>query len=519
MNDREIELIVRFTKKHFGDDAERVLENFPLTGPGGLRRMLGEIDNEFFCLAYLPDLFDRPFGAYAIEWMNDMDSVIRAGMPTKEARIGPRHHAKSTIFSTAIPAKSAVYKTRKYILFISANEDTSSNFLGKVRRALESPEITEDFGPQKGPIWNNYELETVSGITIECTGWKSGIRGKNKKRRPDLIIFDDLEDKDVIASPTLRAKLESAFDEEMLKLGDYDTIYWYVGTLLAVDSLLAKVTKRPTWKFKLYKRVISFPDEAGEKLWEQWRGIFRDLANVDRMDDAFAFYLQNKEAMLKGVSLLWPGMIPNDPYYACMLEREESENAFWKEDQNEPRESADMPFKSLSFWQDVFGDCPELPGIKLAIDPSEGKGKDSTAYVIGGKTNGATIILDGELRNDKLNAIMQHVAELIKNNPDINEIIFEENTYKEDGTEQLRKYLAEHELYRKVTGFRATDNKHNRIIQMEPDINNGSILFNKLNAKFNDEVLRYSASADHDDAPDVTHKLWKTFKTPKYYVG
>lgn len=523
MDQRQKELLINCVLKHYGDDdGAYILRKFPLTGPSGLRRKIAEKDPEYFCLAYLTELFDREFGSYAIEWMTDMDNAINTGLPTKEARVGPRGHAKSTINTVAMPTKAAAYQKRKYILFISANEDTASNFLAKVKKALESPAITEDFGPQKGRVWNNFEIETINGVTVECAGWTSGIRGKNKDRRPDLVIFDDLEDKKVMESPSLRSKLEKSFEEEMLKLGDFDTIYWYVGTLLAVDSLLAKVIKKPTWKSKTYKKVISFPDSAGEKLWEEWRKIFRNIANENRMDDAYKFYLEHKAEMIAGVKMLWEGKYPykegafNGAYYNTMLEREESEDAFWKEDQNEPKESSDMPFKQLSFWQDVFGDCPVLPSTKLAIDPSEGKGLDGTAYAIGGKTNGAVILKDGQLRNDKLNAIMQHVVELIKQYPEIDEVILEENTYKEDGTEQLRKYLVDHESYRKVTGFRATDNKHNRIIQMEPDINTGSVLFNKLNVAFNNQVLKYSARADHDDAADVTHKLWKTLKVPAF---
>jgi len=113
---------------------------------------------------------------------------------------------------------------------------------------------------------------------------------------------------------------------------------------------------------------------------------------------------------------------------------------------------------------------------------------------------------------------MEHTAWFIGEYPETDEIIFEENTYKEDGTEQLRQYLVEKGCYRKVTGFRSTDNKHNRILQMEPDMNNGIILFNNLNGQYNNEVLMYHAKAKHDDAPDGLHKLWKTLKIPCYYI-
>ena len=525
MNEAQKILLIDTVFKHYGDDTELILKEFPLTGPGGLRRMLGEMDPDFFCKAYMPDQFDREFGDYAIEWMNDFKQIVESGQPTKEARIGPRGHSKSTIWTVACPTWSVCYKKRKYILFLSANEDTSSNFLIKSRNVLESPEIIEDFGPQQGKIWNNYELETVNGITIECSGWTAGIRGKNKKRRPDLVIFDDLEDKKVMESPSLRAKLEKAFTEEMLKLGDFDTQYIYVGTLLAVDSLLAKVMEKPTWKFKLYKKVLSFPDNRGEELWEEWKKIFRDLRNENRMEDAYQFYLDHKEEMLRGVKMLWPGKYPDDKmkykgaYYNTMLEREEDENAFWQEDQNEPKAGGDMPFKTIRYWQELYDEPPKIEKLKLTIDPAEGKGLDNTAYTLGGSLHGGVCVREGQLKDHKLNKIMDHVAWFIQTYPEVDEVIFEENTYKEDGTEQLRQHLVSKGLYRKVTGFRSTDNKHNRILQMEPDINNGLILFNKINTQYNNEVLMYHNKADHDDAPDGLHKLWKTLKKPNYYMA
>ncbi|MDD5016531.1 MAG: hypothetical protein PHO15_00350 [Eubacteriales bacterium] len=525
-------LLIEYAFKHWGDDAKIVLTSFPLTGPGGLRRMLGEIYPEYFCKAYMPDQFEREFADYSRIILNTLKETIESKSREKRVIIAPREHGKSTFSSFAIPTWAALYKKKRFIFFISSSSGISSNFFEKIKRTLESDSVIEDFGNQKNTkgnwltTWNKEELKTVGDVWISYSGWTSGLRGINKDTRPDLIILDDLEDKSVAESASLRQKLETCFNEEIGRLGTYNTDFFYIGTLLYENSLLDRVSRSPSWKALILKRVISFPDSDGEKLWEEWRKIYRNIANENRFDDAWKFYTDNKDKMLNGTKVLWEDKVPADKtkypggYYNVMLAREEfGEDAFWKEDQSEPRESSDMPFKTLSFWQDIFGDCPALPSTKLAIDPSEGKGLDSTAYVVGGGTNGAVIIKNGELRNDKLNAIMSHSKELIKNMPEIDEVIIEENTYKEDGTEQLRKYLSENNCYRKVTGFRSTDNKHNRIISMEPDINNGTILFNKLNASFNKEVLHYSESSKHDDAPDVTHKLWKTLKKPNYFMA
>jgi len=515
------DLIIEYAYKQWGDDAAIVLSQFPLTGPRGLRRVLGEIYPDYFCKAYLPDQFEREFGAYAIEWMDDCKAIIEAGQPTKEARVAPRGHAKSTIWTVAMPTWATCYRKRSYILFISANEDTSSNFLGKVQNALTSPAIIEDFGPQKGKTWNNFELETATGITIECAGWTAGIRGKNKKRRPDLVIFDDLEDKKVMESPSLRAKLEKAFSEEMLKLGDYDTIYIYVGTLLAIDSLLAKTIQKPTWKYKLYKKVISFPDETGEKLWEEWRKTFRNLFNDTRMEDAYQFYLDHLEDMTRGVKVLWPGKYPDDKmtwkgaYYNTMLEREESEDAFWQEDQNEPRNSDDMKFRNIRYWE-TWPD--KIKTLKLAIDPSEGKG-DSSAYVCGGEMNGGYFIKEGKLAKHDPYQLMGEVVRFVKEYPEIDEIILESNLFKDLLKTELIKKLCENNCYRTVTHRHASENKHIRIMKMEPDINGQKVFFNEINANFNEQVKSYHQKADHDDAPDGLQILISALKKPSYFMA
>ncbi|MFW9969302.1 MAG: hypothetical protein ACFFDF_03815 [Candidatus Odinarchaeota archaeon] len=524
MDDKQKNLIIEFAFKHFGDDTELVLTNFPLTGPGGLRRMLGEIYPEYFCKVYLPDQFEREFADYSRKIINTIKDIIESKSREKQAIIAPREHGKSTFSSFAMPTWSALYQKKKFIFFISSNSDISSNFLEKTKKALESKAIIEDFGVQKGKTWNSEEINLRNGVWIACSGWKSGLRGLNKDTRPDMIILDDLEDKGTIESDSLRRKLETCFNEEIGRLGTYNTDFFYIGTLLSDDSLLKRVTQMPSWKSLILKRVISFPEN--EQLWEEWRKIYRNISNENRFDDAWQFYLENKQEMLKNSKVLWEDKVPADKtmypggYYNVMLDREAfGEDAFWKEDQSEPRNSSDMPFKTQRYWQSLYDEPPKIKNLKLTIDPSEGKGLDNTAYTLGGSLNGAVIVREGQLKNHKLNSIMEHTAWFIIEYPDIDEIIFEENTYKEDGTEQLRQYLVEHDCYRKVTGFRSTTNKHNRIIQMEPDMNNGIILFNNLNTQYNNEVLKYHAKAKHDDAADSLHKLWSTLKKPNYYMA
>ena len=524
-----IKRFLEFSKKSCKEDGikfneDRTIEIFlnnPHTGPSGIRRMLGEVYPDFFCRMYLAELFDKEFGSYAKEILDELTKAIESEAAEKMAVIAPRGHGKSTLSSVAIPAWAALYNKKKFTYFISANGDTAANFLDKVKKALESPEILQDFGNLKGRIWNADFINLKNGSWIGCTGWKSGIRGINKDRRPDLIILDDLEDKSVLESESLRAKLEISFNEEIGRLGDYDTDMFYIGTLLSTDALLARIIQMPSWKILFYKRVLSFPEN--EDLWEEWRRIYRDMANPDRMDDAYNFYLANKEEMIRGAKVLWEGKTPEDKmkyagaYYNVMLDRESfGEDAFFKEDQNEPRSAKDKPFKTLTYWDE----WPEgIKKLKLACDPSEGKG-DSSAYIIGGELNGGCFIKDGKLASHNPYQIMDEIIRLVKEYPAIDEIILESNLFKDLLKAELIKKLCETDCYRTVTHVKATENKEIRILKMEPDVTGGKILFNRLNVSFNEQVKDFSIKpkCKFDDAEDSLQLLWKTLKKPSFYM-
>ena len=520
MKQQEFELMMSYLEQYFDEsEIEYLISNHPLTGFGkngelSIRRMLGELSIEYFAKAYT-DQFNQEFGDYAKEILSTLKTGIESNVQENLAVVAPRGHGKSTISSLAVPAWSAAYQKKQYIIFISANGDVARNFLGKIQRVLESPEIIKDFGHlrDKKKAWNVDELQTSTGVWIACTGWQSGLRGLNKDSRPDLIILDDLEDKAVIASESLQKKLDSFFRDELGRLGDYKTDMFYIGTLLSEDALLARVIKEASWKVLFYKRVISFP--KNEKLWGEWSNIYNKLENTNRLDDAYEFYLDNKEEMLDGVKVLWEGKIPEDEvkykgaYYHVMLDREKwGEQSFWKEDQNEPRSSKDYIFENIHYWGD---DTHKLPPIEemdlfLGVDPSMGKKNgDYSALCLMGrhKESNRKYIVESELYRLKPNELIKKIIDVCIRFP-VNILGFESVNFQEYVADDLKQALKKHELYHVIVKkVKPRSNKHNRIVNMEPFVSRGEILFNKFSTQFNNQVKTYNIKAPHDDAIDV----------------
>jgi predicted phage terminase large subunit-like protein len=150
--------------------------------------------------------------------------------------------------------------------------------------------------------------------------------------------------------------------------------------------------------------------------------------------------------------------------------------------------------------------------------PSEGK-HDSSAYVVGGNLNGGIFIKDAHKARHDPYQLMNEVVRIVKEFPEIDEIILEGNLFKDLLKSELIKLLCENQCYRTVTHVIATENKHIRIMKMEPDITGGKIQLNPLNVDFNKEVREYHEKADFDDCPDALQLLTSKLKTPKYYIG
>jgi predicted phage terminase large subunit-like protein len=329
--------------------------------------------------------------------------------------------------------------------------------------------------------------------------------------RPDLIILDDLEDKETMESESLQAKLDNAFTDEIGRLGNYKTDFFYIGTLLSQDSLLARVIQQPSWETLFYKRVLSFP--KNQQLWDEWKQIYRNKENSNNLDDAYQFFLENQAAMSEGVEVLWADKVPlsetryKDPtgYYHVMLDREKwGESAFWKEDQNEPRSSDDFIFQTLHYWDDLpsFDDM----NVVCGIDPSMGKkNSDYQAIVVMGKhkQTDRKYIIDGLLLKIKPTELLNKIVELVEQYP-ITTVGFESTNFQEYLADDLKNRLKENEMYHVLLNKKKPrTNKHARIENLEPFVSSGEILFNQECSKFNQQVQEYSRKAKFDDGIDA----------------
>ena len=205
-----------------------------------------------------------PFHKEMIDLANEHDRVAIGA---------PRGHAKSTCMTFFYPLYMALYEKKKFIVIISASEDSAKKFLRRIRTELEAnPLINYAFNSQRSPKWSETEITLNNGCTIIAKGRGAQMRGLlSGATRPDLIILDDLEDDELVRSQMRRLDLEDWFNGAVMPtLAARSGSIVYVGTVLHEDSLLNRLLNPslyPDFTQKKYAAIVQDPEPHA--LWPE----------------------------------------------------------------------------------------------------------------------------------------------------------------------------------------------------------------------------------------------------------
>lgn len=424
----------------------------------------------------------------------------------------PRGTAKSTILDFLYPLYCVCFNLKRFILIVSASQELAMTFLANIKDELEfNPLLREDFGNLVGKIWNAENIETSSGIKIKALGSGNKIRGlKNKESRPDLVICDDLEDDETVRSPEQRKKLKNWYYKALSKVGDKNTDFVFLGTVLHYDSLLVDVLNNPLYNSKKYSAVIKF-SEAYE-LWNEWERLITNMEDENRLETAKNFFAQHKEAMLEGTEVLWEAKYS---YYDLMVMKvTEGDSAFNTEMQNNPLDPDNQIF--LREWFQYFTLKEIKPKFKelelfAAIDASMGKknNSDFSAIVVlaKNKKTGQMYCLECNMKRRHPDQIIDDAAEILLYWMDLIKQPFkvlgvEDVAFQSFFKDELRKRFMAKNIYVNINGLSNNQDKQLRIERLQPDIKNGYIKFLR-DQKLLLEQLEYFPLAAHDDGPDA----------------
>jgi predicted phage terminase large subunit-like protein len=226
---------------------------------------------EAFAGVFLSPMYDNPAPTPAFHregWELYCSDAPLAGIAA------PRGHAKSTAFTHDFGLAAALFRHESHILIVSATEELSMSHLTDIAKELrENEDIRVEFGISK------FLVDSKGEIVVKCNDgyeFRFLARGAGQKlrglkwngRRPGLIICDDMEEDEQVASLDRRQKFSRWVLRALLPIGRRGAKIRWHGTILHVDSFLAHIMKSLSWKTLFYKAHAGF-DDFENILWPE----------------------------------------------------------------------------------------------------------------------------------------------------------------------------------------------------------------------------------------------------------
>lgn len=190
----------------------------------------------------------------------------------------PRGHAKTT-FIKLFCLYCILFTNRQFILIICASQPKAENFLSDVVDMLDEENIVNIFGNWKLTLETdkvNLKKFVFMGrdIILAASG-QGSVRGINiKNRRPDVIVMDDVQDKENAESDTESHKLLNWIQSTVMKLRDpHRCFFIFIGNKYKVDPscvcILEKLQNNKLW-FKVVTGAIL---SDGLPLWPELHNL------------------------------------------------------------------------------------------------------------------------------------------------------------------------------------------------------------------------------------------------------
>jgi hypothetical protein len=201
----------------------------------------------------------------------------------------PRGFSKTTLLNGLI-IYMILFKLKRYIVYASESSTHAETQLQNVKKHLSENELIAGLWGQLEPPkggnlrWTNEFIQTLSGFSMLARGSGSQIRGTNVDAvRPDLMLFDDIEDRKEIQNDALRHELKKWVLRDALPAlprRDKDAFAVVLGTLMHSDSVMVTLSKDPRFNTIVFAAV----DAKGEALWKE----HMNLEAIEQEKGAFA---------------------------------------------------------------------------------------------------------------------------------------------------------------------------------------------------------------------------------------
>lgn len=178
-----------------------------------------------------------------------------------------RGGAKSTTAEEAITLMAG-FREFGNCLIVGENYDRAASRLAAIRREFDTNDmLARAFRNLRGPTWGEDRLVLANGTCIQCLGKGQSLRGiKHYDQRPDFVFGDDLENRDDVRTPEMRAKVSDWWSFDLMPAMDPTGRWRIAATPLHPESLPEMEAKAPGVITHRFPWWYYSPDEIEDRI-------------------------------------------------------------------------------------------------------------------------------------------------------------------------------------------------------------------------------------------------------------
>ena len=236
-----------------------------------------------FTATYLAARYDEP---KPIPFLHIEMWALCFTLARQVAIAAPRGHAKSTAITFAYVLFMLLFRKARHLLLLGSNESLANAFLADIKAELQdNDDLREAFGVSRFLKDTESELicELKDGHTfrIICKGANQRMRGlKWQRKRPDLVVFDDMEDEDLVLSQERREKFRKWFYGAVKPIIKSGGLIRGVGTIIGFDSLLERMMPPEKDKETIHEPLKTYTPKVRSWLAVKYRAHNEDFSEI-----------------------------------------------------------------------------------------------------------------------------------------------------------------------------------------------------------------------------------------------
>lgn len=241
---------------------------------------LSKTSLDFLAALAMPLVYEYEFPPVFLSVWGWLKEYVHKPRDFSQLALGlPRGFGKTALMKLFI-LYCILFTDKKFILIICENTDKAVNILSDVMDMLDEPNIKKVFGDWRlGSETDTQKLKKFGfrgrNIILLAAGADSGIRGITiKNERPDVMLFDDIQSREVAESQVQSENLERWMVGTAMKAkSPRGCMFLFVANMYPTKwSILRKLKQNKNWVKFIAGGILA----DGTSLWE-------DLQPIDQL--------------------------------------------------------------------------------------------------------------------------------------------------------------------------------------------------------------------------------------------